>query len=63
VAMARPHWPSGADQDMDTGAATRARLLDRLATDEMLAVGFHMGGGGLGRVERSGDSYSFATEL
>jgi glyoxylase-like metal-dependent hydrolase (beta-lactamase superfamily II) len=52
VAMARPDWPSGADQDMETGAATRARLLDQLATDEMLAVGFHMGGGGLGRVER-----------
>jgi hypothetical protein len=52
VAMARPDWPSGADQDMETGAATRARLLDQLATDGMLAVGFHMGGGGLGRVER-----------
>jgi glyoxylase-like metal-dependent hydrolase (beta-lactamase superfamily II) len=52
VAMARPDWPSGSDQDTEMGAATRARLLDQLATDQMLAVGFHMGGGGLGRVER-----------
>jgi hypothetical protein len=44
VAMARPDWPSGSDQDTETGAATRARLLDQLATDRMLAVGFHMGG-------------------
>jgi glyoxylase-like metal-dependent hydrolase (beta-lactamase superfamily II) len=63
VAMARPDWPSGSDQDTEMGAATRTRLLDQLATDRMLAVGFHMGGGGLGRIERSGDGYSFATDL
>jgi glyoxylase-like metal-dependent hydrolase (beta-lactamase superfamily II) len=63
VAMARPDWPSGADQDMETGATTRARLLDQIATDGMLAVGFHMGGGGLGRVERAGESYRFVTEI
>lgn len=63
VAMARPQWPSGADQDLETGAATRARLLDQLATDRMLAVGFHMAGGGLGRVDRSGDGYTFVTDL
>jgi glyoxylase-like metal-dependent hydrolase (beta-lactamase superfamily II) len=63
VAMARPDWPSGSDQDVETGAATRARLLDQLATDGMLAVGFHMEGGGLGRVERAGDGYRFVTDL
>lgn len=63
VAMARPEWPSGADQDMEMGATTRTRLLDRMAADQMLAVGFHMGGGGLGRVERSGDAYRFVTEI
>jgi glyoxylase-like metal-dependent hydrolase (beta-lactamase superfamily II) len=63
VAMARPDWPSGADQDMETGAATRVRLLDRLAADGMLAVGFHMGGGGIGRVERLAEGYRFVTDL
>lgn len=63
IAMARPDWPSGADQDLETGAATRSRLLDQLATDGLMAVGFHMGGGGLGRVERSGDGYRFVTEI
>jgi glyoxylase-like metal-dependent hydrolase (beta-lactamase superfamily II) len=63
VAMARPDWPSGADQDMETGRATRVRLLDRLAADEMIAVGFHMGGGGIGRVERLAEGYRFVTDL
>ncbi|MFW5641708.1 MAG: MBL fold metallo-hydrolase [Roseicyclus sp.] len=63
VAMARPDWPSGADQDMETGAATRVRLLDRLAADRMIAIGFHMGSGGIGRVERLAEGYRFATDL
>jgi glyoxylase-like metal-dependent hydrolase (beta-lactamase superfamily II) len=63
VAMARPDWPSGSDQDTEMGAATRARLLDQLATDQMLTVGFHMGGGGLGRVERTGEGYRFVSDI
>jgi glyoxylase-like metal-dependent hydrolase (beta-lactamase superfamily II) len=63
VAMARPDWPSGADQDMETGVATRVRLLDRLAADGMIAVGFHMGGGGIGRVDRLAEGYRFVTDL
>jgi glyoxylase-like metal-dependent hydrolase (beta-lactamase superfamily II) len=63
VAMARPDWPSGADQDMEMGLATRVRLLDRLAADEMIAVGFHMSGGGMGRVERLAQGYRFVTDL
>lgn len=63
VAMARPAWHTGADQDPETGAATRLRLLERLASEGMAAVGFHMGGGGIGRVEASGEGYRFVTEL
>ncbi|MDG4649372.1 MBL fold metallo-hydrolase [Roseibacterium sp. SDUM158017] len=63
VAMARPAWHSGADQDPETGAATRLRLLDRLSAEGMTAVGFHMGGGGIGRVEAAGDGYRFVTDL
>ena len=62
VAFARPDWPSGADQDQDTAAATRLALLDRLAAEQMLAVGFHLPDGGMGRVERDADAFRFVRE-
>ena len=62
LAFARPDWASGSDQDAETGIATRTRLLDQLATDQMAMVGFHLPGGGLGRVERGGDAYRFVME-
>ena len=63
LALSHPDWPSGADQDPQTGIATRLRLLDQLATDGMAMVGFHLPAGGLGRVERAGDAYRFVTEV
>lgn len=63
LALARPDWPSGADQDKQTGITTRRRLLDQLAGDQMAMVGFHLPNGGLGRVERSGDAYRFKAEV
>lgn len=63
LAFARPDWASGSDQDAETGIATRTRLLDQLATDQMAMVGFHLPGGGLGRVERGGDAYRFVMEV
>lgn len=62
VAFARPDWPSGSDQDPDTGIATRRRLLDQLATDQMQIIGFHLPGNGVGRVERDADHYRFVKE-
>ena len=59
VAFARPDWNSGADQDMSQGAATRQRLLDRLANEQLLMVGFHLPDGGMGRVEKTGDGFRF----
>lgn len=59
LALARPGWPSGADQDPETGIATRTRLLDMLATDRMAMVGFHLPEGGLGHVERHDGAYRF----
>lgn len=60
IAFARPDWASGSDQDPETGAATRTRLLDQLATDKIALMGFHLPDGGLGRVERKGGAYRFA---
>ena len=53
VAFERPDWPSGSDQDPTAAADTRARLLERLATDRITLVGFHLPQGGIGRVERA----------
>lgn len=61
VSFAKPDWPSGSDQDAARGAATRLTLLDRMATDQMRMVGFHMPHPGLGRVERDGTGYRFVT--
>ncbi|WP_146344537.1 MBL fold metallo-hydrolase [Phaeobacter marinintestinus] len=62
VAFARPDWNSGSDQDQPMAAATRVKLLDQIAHDQMRMVGFHLPGGGLGRVERDGDTYRFVSE-
>lgn len=59
VSFAHPDWPSGSDQDPQQGIATRKALLDRLATDAMPIVGFHMPHPGLGRVETAGSAYRF----
>ena len=59
VAFARPGWNSGSDQDPEAAAQTRLRLLDRLSHEQMQLVGFHLPGGGIGRVERTGDSFRF----
>jgi glyoxylase-like metal-dependent hydrolase (beta-lactamase superfamily II) len=54
-----PDWHSGSDQDPEMGAATRARLLDRLAAEQMAVIGFHLPGGGVGRVETAETGYRF----
>ncbi|WP_054301262.1 MBL fold metallo-hydrolase [Gemmobacter sp. LW-1] len=59
IAFERPDWHSGSDQDAETAAATRLRLLDRLASEQMPLIGFHLPGGGIGRAERADGTYRF----
>lgn len=59
VAFARPDWPSGTDQDLETAARTRSRLIERLAAEGLTMVGFHLPQGGVGRVERAAEGYRF----
>lgn len=59
TAFAHPNWPIGADADQLAAAATRATLLDQLASDQMTLVGFHLPGQGIGHVERAGQAYRF----
>lgn len=55
----KPDWPSGSDQDATLGAQTRKKLLDRLATDKMRIIGYHLPNGGIGHVERKDKAYQF----
>ncbi|HEX8166747.1 MAG TPA: MBL fold metallo-hydrolase [Beijerinckiaceae bacterium] len=59
VSFRRPDWPFGSDLDRDAGAATRRRLLDRLAADRIPLIGFHLPWPGIGRVARDGAAYRF----
>ena len=58
VAFAAPDLLSGSDQDMETAAATRQALLARAASERMVVLGFHLGGG-LGRIEAANGAYRF----
>lgn len=62
IAFARPDWPAAADQDPELAGTTRLALLDKLAHEQMLLIGFHLPQGGIGRVERAGDAYRFVAE-
>ncbi|MDD8024810.1 MAG: MBL fold metallo-hydrolase [Paracoccaceae bacterium] len=63
LAFAEPLWASGSDQDADMGATTRLGLLNQLADAQMPMVGYHLPAGGIGRVERDGSAFRFATEV
>jgi glyoxylase-like metal-dependent hydrolase (beta-lactamase superfamily II) len=59
VAFRKPDWESGADQDPALAVATRRMLFDRLTAEQIALVGFHLPGGGMGRVEATGDGFRF----
>ena len=59
VAFERPDWPSGSDQDAALAATTRTALLDQISGAQMRLVGYHLPGGGIGRVEKVDGGYRF----
>ena len=63
VAFAAPGLIAGADQDPETGIATRRALLDQLAVSQMPMIGYHLQDGGVGRVEKTDGAYRFVAEL
>jgi glyoxylase-like metal-dependent hydrolase (beta-lactamase superfamily II) len=63
LAFAEPLWASGSDQDAEMGAQTRLGLLNQLADAQMPMIGYHLPEGGIGRVERDGAAFRFATEV
>ena len=62
VAFARPSWESGSDQDRPRAVSSRMMLFDRLIAENLLVVGFHLPGGGMGRAEKDGDGFRFVPE-
>ena len=62
VAFRKPDWRSGSDQDGDLAIKTRNMLLDRLSSEQMDLIGFHLPNGGIGRAEKSADGYTFVSE-
>ncbi|MCR4268609.1 MBL fold metallo-hydrolase [Nitratireductor sp. ZSWI3] len=60
ISFARPDLYTGSDQDQAMGAATRVRLLDRLASEKARLIGFHLPHPGTGMAEREGNAYRFA---
>lgn len=59
IGFLRPDLPNGFDTDPVLGSATRAAMLGELAGSGMPMIGYHMPGGGIGKVEKSGDGFAF----
>jgi glyoxylase-like metal-dependent hydrolase (beta-lactamase superfamily II) len=59
ISFAHPEWRPQADHLADQAIATRRRLLDRLATEKLQLIGFHLPYPGVGYVEREDGAYRF----
>jgi glyoxylase-like metal-dependent hydrolase (beta-lactamase superfamily II) len=59
ISFAHPDWRPTADHVPEQAAATRRKLLDRLATDRSKLIGFHLPYPGIGIVERKNLAYRF----
>jgi glyoxylase-like metal-dependent hydrolase (beta-lactamase superfamily II) len=57
VSLQRPDIHLDVDDDKDMAAATRKRILDMVATDEIFVIGFHMPFPGIGFVEQAREGY------
>lgn len=59
LAFEQPGWHYGMDQFPEQAAAMRPKLLDRLATDRIGIIGYHLPWPGVGSVEASGQAWRF----
>ena len=60
--FARPELGTATDHDPELAAKTRAAMLARLADENWQILGYHLPDGGIGRVRRTGDAFSFESE-
>lgn len=59
IALERPGFESGSDQDPALGAKTRLALLKLLGERGDAVIGYHLPGSGLGRIRPQGDAWRF----
>lgn len=59
LAFEQPGWHYGMDQFPDQAASMRPGLLDRLATDKIGIIGYHLPWPGVGRVEKNGTVWQY----
>ena len=63
ISLAKPEWTIKWDVDAQEGVRTRRRELSRLATTHELVFVPHFPFPGVGRIERTGEAFSFLPEL
>jgi len=59
VSFQRPDWTLGTDQDGEKAIRTRKMLLDRLASEKIGFLGYHLTAPGIGYAERHAGAYRF----
>jgi len=59
VFVRNPDWFAGGDMDGPMAVATRRKLYDMLAAEQMLTTGYHLPSPAVGKVEKSGAGYRF----
>ena len=62
ISFQHPDVINNSDMDGEKAVATRLRLLDRMAADQMMLIGYHLPAPGFGRVERQGQRYRYIQE-
>lgn len=60
ISFQHPEWRPAADQIPEKAVATRKRLLEKLASEKLPIIGYHLPPPGLGRVEKKGTGFVFA---
>jgi len=63
ASFARPDWHFSMDDDPNTAAATRKRMLDMALNDDIPIIAFHMPFPAVGYVEKSGPGYAYIPAL
>lgn len=62
ITFEHPEWAFGQDIDAGKAIATRKRLLDLVASDQMNLIGYHLPYPGFGRAERHETAFRFVAE-
>ena len=63
ISFERPGWVGGFDLVPEQTVATRMRLLDMAASDEIALLGYHFPFPGVGHVMKEGDGYRFVPAI